>query len=389
MEYVICHYGEIALKGRNRKYFEEVLVDNIKRSLPEKSFEFVKRISGRILIRLNKKGAENKGKVKASLKNVFGIVYFSFALNCSQDMESIKKTAKELLSKKKFKTFKIETKRSKKEFHLTSQEINEKIGELILKSLGKKVNLGKPGITLFIEIVQDYAFFYLSKIRGLGGLPVGVSGKAVGLISGGIDSPVAAFLSMKRGLKVVFVHFHAHPYTGKESIDKVKRLVGVLNDFQIKSVLYLVPFASIQKEIVLKAPSRLRVILYRRLMLEIATNILKKEKCRALITGDSLGQVASQTIENIGVVNKAVDYLVIRPLIGYDKQEIIEKAKEIGTYKISILPHKDCCSRFLPRNPATKAGIKEVEAAEEKLNKKDLIKKAGESIIKLIIKHED
>ena len=385
MEYIICHYHEIALKGKNRKFFEEGLVENIKKALPESCFEFVKRISGRILIKLNEKGFKKKKKIKESLKNVFGIANFCFADSCKQTIGDIKTESLKILEEKKFKSFKISTKRSKKEFPLTSQEVNEKVGELIIERLNKKVDLGKPGVTLFIEIVQDYAFLYLSKIEGLGGLPVGVSGKGAVLLSGGIDSPVAAFLAMKRGIRVVFIHFHSSPYTSRESIEKTENLAKILDRFQFGSKLYFVPFADIQKEILLKTPDKLRVILYRRFMLRIAEEIAKKEKASVLVTGESVGQVASQTLENIRAIAESVKIPVLRPLICQDKIEIIRKAKEIGTFDISILPHEDCCARFLPRHPATKAYLRDVKFAEKELDVKKLIKKAVERTKKILI----
>jgi len=399
MDYVICHYGEIALKGKNRKFFEETLVKNIKLALKPTHFEFVKRISGRIIVKLKNLPIEQAGlpagQVSTSLANVFGITYFSFAENCQPEIKEIEKKVFELLKDKKlapyracsgagFKTFKISTRRSEKKFPYTSQEINEKVGSFILKKFTPgtskkskvKVDLKNPEITCFIELVEKYAFLYLEKIKGLGGLPVGVSGKAISLLSGGIDSPVASFLAMKRGLNLIFLHFHALPYTDKASVEKVKKIVEILKKFQSKLKLYLVPFAEIQKEILLKTPSSLRVIFYRRMMLRIAEKIAEKEKVKAIITGENLGQVASQTLENLKVIEKATKLLVLRPLIGEDKLEIIEKAKKIGTYDISILPHQDCCSRFVPEHPETKANLEIVEKAERKLKVEDLIKKA-------------
>ena len=269
---------------------------------------------------------------------------------------------------------------------MNSQQINEKIGEHILKNLNCKVNLSKPNIICFIEIVEKYAFLYTKKIKGQGGLPISTGGKAICLISGGIDSPVAAFKVMKRGVKIIFLHFHAYPYTQKASIEKVEKLVKVLNKFHSQSKLYLVPFANIQKEILIKTPSSLRVILYRRMMFRIAKEVAKKEKALALVTGESIGQVASQTLENIRTIEESVDILVLRPLISDDKQEIIEKAEEIGTFNISIIPHEDCCTRFLPKHPETKSKIEMVKRAEEKLDFQNLIKKTIKDINIKIIK---
>ena len=375
MKYIICHYHEIALKGSNRGFFERKLVENIRSFLPKGSFDFVKNISGRIIIKLNQDSGGKREEVERVLKNVFGIVHFSFADNCKQDLKIIKKKSVDFLKKEKFKTFRVSTKRSNKKFELSSQQINEEVGAFIVQKLNKKVNLKNFDVNLFIEIVQDYSFLYLDKIKGRGGLPVGVSGKGLVLISGGIDSPVAAFLAMKRGIKVSFIHFHSSPYTDQESIEKVKRIVQILNNFQFRLQLYLCPFADIQKEILLNIPTKLRVILYKRMMLRIAEKIGEKKEIETFITGESVGQVASQTLENIKVIQSVSERLILRPLICQDKKEIIEKAKNIGTFNISILPYQDCCTRFIPRHPATKARLKNVESAEQKLNIEELVKK--------------
>lgn len=379
---IICHYAEIGLKGKNRKFFEEGLMGNIKTSFIINSCNGIKnirRISGRILIKIDKRVEEDK--IRQALKNVFGIAYFSFAVNCEQDMEEIKKKSFEILEDKEFKTFRVETKRAEKDFYLTSQQINEQVGEYIFeklnaKSLKFRVNLKNPDITCFIEIVEKYAFLYLEKVRGLGGLPVGVSGKAMSLLSGGIDSPVASFYGMQRGIKIIFLHFTSFPFTEQASIEKVKKIVKILNKFQFRSKLYLIPFLNIQKEILLKTKAKLRVVLYRRFMFKIAEVLAEKEKIKALITGESVGQVASQTLENIGVIQETIKSLVLRPLIGMDKEDIIKKGKEIGTFDVSILPAQDCCQRFLPKHPETRANLKEVKEEEKKLDVKGLIKEA-------------
>jgi thiamine biosynthesis protein ThiI len=377
MDYIICHYSEIGLKGKNRRFFEEKLIDNIKRLvLKSDDLEFAKRISGRIIIKLTKKGIQRQKEIKEGLNNVFGIAYFSFAENVKPILKLIQEKAFGLLKDKKFKTFRITTQRSKKDFSLTSQEINEKVGEYILRKLKVKVDLEKPDIICFIEIVDKYAFLYLEKIQGPGGLPAGTGGKAVVLLSGGIDSPVASFCAMKRGVKIIFVHFHAYPYTSQASIEKTKKIASVLRKYQGKSKLYLVPFGEIQKEVLIKTSARLRVVLYRRMMFKIAGIIAKEEWATAIITGESIGQVASQTLENIRTVEDSVDLPVLRPLITEDKEEIIRKAKKIGTFEISILPDEDCCSRFLPAHPATKANLNEVKREENKLNINKLIKEA-------------
>ncbi|MBD3208633.1 MAG: tRNA 4-thiouridine(8) synthase ThiI [Candidatus Nealsonbacteria bacterium] len=381
MDYIICHYHEIALKGKNRKFFEQKLVKNIKMSLPKGSFEGVRRISGRILVKLSDEGKGLREKMEAALKNVFGIVYFAFADTCDQDIESIQKEAAEILRGKNFKSFRVTTKRSKKDFPLTSQEVNEEVGAFIVDKTKKDVDLENFDINIFIEIVEDFSFLYLEEIKGPGGLPVGSSGRVGVLLSGGIDSPVAAYLAMKRGANVFFIHFHAHPYTDKAAIDKAKRLVSVLNRHHFSSKIYLVPFGDIQKKILLEVPADLRIIIYRRLMLRIAQEIARKEDALALVTGENIGQVASQTIENIRAIEGAVEIPILRPLITYDKQEIIKTAKEVGTFETSILPHEDCCVRFLPSHPETKATLKEVEEAEKGLKIGELVEEGTKEAI--------
>ncbi len=264
---------------------------------------------------------------------------------------------------------------------MDSQQINERVGEYVLRKLKTqnsklKVNLKKPGITCFIEIVEKYAFLYLKKIPGPGGLPVSVSGKAISLLSGGIDSPVASFYGQRRGINITFLHFTSFPFTKQSSVEKVKKIVEILNRFQFQAKLYLVPFTEIQKEILLKTTAKLRIILYRRFMFRIAEILVNKERAKALITGESVGQVASQTLENIGVIEEVVKLPVLRPLIGMDKKDIIDKARELSTFDVSILPGKDCCQRFLPKHPETRANLPEVKREEDKLNIKKLIEEA-------------
>jgi len=371
--YIICHYAEIALKGGNRLFFENKLLENIKKAVNPDFLEWARLFRGRIILKLSEKS--NKKELKQNLKKVFGIAFFCFAKQSSLDIKEIKKISLELIKEKKGKTFKIDASRDNKGFTLNSQQINEAVGEYVLKHSDKQVKLQNPGITCFIEILKN-AYIYTDKISGLGGMPVGSAGNVVSLISGGIDSPVSSYLLMKRGANCIFTSFHSYPYTDEQSLKKIEELVKILNQFQYDSKLYLIPFADIQKEISLKTPSSLRIILYRRMMLRISQEIAKKEKAKALVTGESLAQVASQTLENIEVINESCLIPVFRPLIGMDKQEIIQIAKEIGTFKTSIIPHQDCCIRFMPSNPETKAKIKEVKDAEKKLDIDKLIKES-------------
>lgn len=379
-KYIIVHYAEIALKGNNRRFFEDVLKSNIEKALKGEGIKFLlKKISGRFVIELEQEDdAEMSGKI---LKNVIGITQFSYGIKASREIDAIKDAALSLFSsvssvKQNFDTFRISTVRSDKKFSLTSQQVNEIVGEHIIKNSNKKVNLKNFDVEIFIEITDKGAFLYVNKERSIGGLPVGVSGKVVSLISGGIDSPVASFYTMKRGCSVIFVHFHSFPYTGIESIEKVKKIVKILNKFQFKSKIYLIPFSDVQTDIFVKTAGdleRFRIVLYRRFMLRIAEKICKIEGVQVIITGDAIGQVASQTLENIRAINEVCNILVLRPLITFDKEEIVNKAKEIGTYEISVLPHCDTCTRFMPRHPATKANIEIVKKIEENLYVEKLV----------------
>lgn len=384
---IVIHYGEIALKGDNRKFFEEKLVDNIKKSLQTNGiiFNLVKRISGRILVEIkNKSDGE---RAKNFLQKVFGITYFAFAQQCNLDIKKIKEMAVEMLKNENFNSFKVETKRGNKSFALTSQQVNEQIGEAVLNKIPSirnfsdrtncvRVDLHNPDIILYIEIIERYAFLYTEKIKGPGGLPAGISGKAISLISGGIDSPVASYLMMKRGVENIFIHFYSNQEGIEQSLEKVRDILRVLKNYQEKIKVFFVPFGEVQKEIVLKTKADFRVVLYRRIMFLLSNEIANQEKAKALITGESVGQVASQTLDNMLVIEEAVSLPILRPLAGWDKQEIMDLAKKINTYEISILPHLDCCSMFVPEHPATKANLDDVKKQEKKLKLKKLIKQA-------------
>jgi thiamine biosynthesis protein ThiI len=375
------------LKGENRRVFEKKLVENIRFALKNLAYEKIERLSGRILITLN--SIDLFEDFSIALNHIFGASHFSFGWEVNADLEDIKKNMAEMLEKeiarrisekKEVKTFRITAHRAEKNFPLTSDQINYKVGEHIFEktNLGLKVNLKNPDINCFIEIVGGKALFYFDKIKGVGGLPVGVSGKVLSLISSGFDSPVAAWRLMKRGAKVSYIHFHSYPRTSKASINNVKNLIKILDKYQFGSDLYLVPLLDIQREIFSQCEEKLRIILYRRFMFRIAEALAKKNKAGALVTGESLGQVASQTLENINVVNNAVTIPIFRPFIGTDKIEIIDEAKRIGTYEFSSQPYEDCCSLFTPRHPATKARLEQVEFEESKLDKEKLIKEAIE-----------
>ncbi len=371
---VVIHYHEIALKLGNRRFFELQLRRNILRATNPLGVKDVLRLSGRMLC-LFAPGADEK-KIIAALQKVFGIAYFAPAVKLKQDLAEIKAVALNLLAGKKIDSFKVETKRSQKHFPITSPQLNAEVGEHILGHFPGRVDLAQPELILRIEIVDNYALMYTDRIEGPGGLPVGTSERAVCLISGGIDSPVAAYKMMKRGVKLIFVHFHSAPFTSAASQRNVERLVELLNAYQYRSKLYLVPFAEIQQHIVAQAAPSYRVILYRRAMIRIAEVIAAQNYAYALITGENVSQVASQTLVNMNVINQAATLPILRPLAGDDKQEIIAAAQRIGTFEISTEPFEDCCSLFVPPHPETRAKLPVVQEFEAKLDLPPLIEQA-------------
>ncbi|MFQ6616616.1 MAG: tRNA uracil 4-sulfurtransferase ThiI [Fidelibacterota bacterium] len=376
---ILCHYGEIGVKGKNLRFFEERLRDNIRSTLDGHcpgTYASVRRVHRRILVTLSEGGRSSVDEVSGALKNVFGLAYFAFAVRSRQNLDDLKKDSIRVLSPLKFETFRITARRGDKSIPFTSRSVNETVGAHVVGELGKKVQLKEPDVTCYVDLFQKSAFIYTRKVPGPGGLPVGVSGKVVGMISGGIDSPLACHYAMKRGAQVVFVHFHSVPYTNRASIDKVMEVVQLLRKFQITARLFLVKLAPIQEEIMVNTPARFRVLLYRRFMFRIGDAIARQEKAHALVTGESLGQVASQTLENMEVIEVVTDLPVLRPLVGLDKQEIVDQAQGIGTYAISIQPDQDCCSVFVPRHPATRSSPEEVARAEVDLDVNRLVDEA-------------
>lgn len=384
MEYAIVHYAKIGLKGGNRAFFEGMLVNNIKQALTATNYDSVKRVYGRILIKLKKKPDANK--IREILTKMPGISYFSFALHSKSDISSMEKSLLELAKDlKKTDTFRITARKSTDQIKLGSMEINQKLGQLIVDKFKAKVNLDNPDVNFILEVTSEGAFTYNEKIKGVCGLPVGVTGKLVCLVSGGIDSPVAAFKMMKRGCKVIFVHFQNHTASKNVVKDKVSKLVKILSKYQFSSKLYIVPFDEVQKQIIALIPAKYRMIIYRRFMFRIAERILRKEKAKGFVTGDSLAQVASQTLENINVIYDTTSMPIFAPLIGLDKQEIIDIAHDLGTYETSILPYSDCCSFLVAKHPETRAKIEEIKSLEECFDLKVLIDKALKKLeLKLI-----
>ena len=371
MSSILVRYHEIALKKGNRPYFVELLKRNLVSAVKDLGFKEIRSLPGRLLMLFGEQADEEE--IRRRIERVFGVANFSFVERTSLDLEALKSGILEALDGRRFSSFRIDAKRGDKEFPLTSPEINRKIGAAVKETTGARVDLKNAECTISIEILPRDAFFGFDKIAGPGGLPVGASGRAVSLISGGIDSPVAAYRMMQRGCQLIFVHFHSAPYLDKSSQEKVRELVKLLTRHQFASRLYLVPFGEIQRQIVAAVMRPLRVVLYRRMMMRIAEAIAKKEKASALVTGESLAQVASQTLENLAVIEKAATLPILRPLVGMDKQEIIDQARRIGTFETSCIPDQDCCQLFVPRHPATKARLADVEEAESRLDLAGLI----------------
>ncbi len=366
MNAILVRYHEVALKKGNRPYFVELLKRNLVSSVRGLGLRETKKLPGRILLLFGEKA--NQEEISRRVQAVFGVANFSFVERTSPDLKVLQCRILESLDGKQFASFRIDTKRGNKNFPLTSPEINRDVGALVKERSGARVDLKNAELTISIEILPRDAFFGFDKIVGPGGLPVGASGRAVSLISGGIDSPVASYRMMQRGLRLIFVHFHSTPYLDKTSQEKVRELVRLLTRHQFSSRLYLVPFGEIQRQIVAAVLRPLRVILYRRMMMRIAEAIAKNEKGGVLVTGESLAQVASQTLENLAVIEKATALPILRPLVGMDKQEIIDQARRIGTFETSVIPDQDCCQLFVPRHPATKARLPDVENTESRLD---------------------
>jgi tRNA uracil 4-sulfurtransferase len=372
---LIIHYSEIGLKGRNRHMFEERLAENIKAALRDAGLRSVRILFGRILIETSDEQAAT-----VRLRKIFGIAYVARVVETKPNIQIFKEQAWELAQEEQFESFKIATRRADKLLPFTSEDVNREVGAHIQQKSGARVQLDKPDLTIYIEALSDYAFLYTEKIAGPGGLPLGSSGKVVSLISSGIDSPVASWRIMKRGCAPVFVHFHSYPQTSKESLENVRDILNVLREWSPSVLkLYAVPFLEIQKLFTLQAPDKLRVVFYRRSMLRIAQRIAELEGAHALITGESVGQVASQTVENIAAINNAASMPVLRPNITDDKQDTIALAQRLGTYEISIRPYEDCCSLFVPAHPATKARLEDVKAVEKAME--DELRMAEESAI--------
>ena len=375
MKSVVIHYQEIALKGRNRPWFVARLVRNLREATADLDVREVRALMGRIEVVL---GPEAQWEVvRDRLSRVFGIGNFSRAGRTSLDVDAIASEILRDVGDISPASFRVSARRADKRFHLTSPQIEREVGGRIKEARGWRVNLADPAFTIYVETLTDEAFYSFGKEPGAGGLPSGASGRVVCLLSGGIDSPVAAWRMMRRGCRVLFVHFHSYPILSRASQEKVRELAALLTQYQLHSRLFLVPFGEIQQRVVLSVQPPLRVVIYRRLMMRIAEHIARAHRARALVTGEVVGQVASQTLENMKQINDVVEMPVLRPLVGMDKEEITEQAQRLGTYPISIIPDQDCCTLFTPRHPATRARTEEVEEAEAALPIEEIVSSAA------------
>ena len=374
MNSIVVHYQEIALKGKNRPWFMGRLVRNLRTAMSDLDVEAVRPLMGRIEVVLGP-GASREA-VGDRIRRTFGIANFSYAARTSLDLDVLSAAILRDLDGRTCRSFRVSVRRADKRFPMTSPQVEREVGGRIKAARGWNVDLEAAELVVHVELLSNEAFYFFGKERGPGGLPTGTAGRVACLLSGGIDSPVAAHRMMKRGCSVTFIHFHSYPILSRASQEKAKELAALLTTWQQRSRLYLVPFGEIQQQVVLGVPGPMRVIVYRRLMLRIAEAIAKARGAQALVTGDVVGQVASQTLENLAVVGSVATLPLFRPLIGMDKDEITAEAITIGSYPISIIPDQDCCTLFTPRNPQTRARLADIEAAEQALAIDDFVERA-------------
>ncbi len=388
IDLILLKYGEIALKGLNKPVFERKLLDNIKSRLDKLGKFSVRRAQSTVYVEPLDDAADMNQALKI-LKKIFGIVNICPVVKCEKDMESIARTAAECLSEldPSGKSFKVEAKREDKKFPLNSPQICMELGGMLLDRVeGLHVDVHNPEIVVNVEI-RGEAYVYTQKIKGAGGMPVGTNGRATLLLSGGIDSPVAGYMIAKRGVELEAVHFHSHPYTSDRAKEKVIDLAKEVCEYCGKIKLHIVPFTEIQLAIIEKCPENYLTIIMRRIMMRIAEKVSRQNGSAALITGESIGQVASQTMESLVCTDNAVEMPVFRPLIGMDKEEIVTISKKIETYETSILPYEDCCTIFVPKHPKTKPDLAEIIEAEKALTDiEDMIEKAISEEEVLVIK---
>lgn len=373
MQHLLLHYGEIALKQKNRGLFERALVDHIHRKCSKIGPCQVRKLPGRISLEFA--APVDEKTVTERLQKIGGVVNFIPCTVTPPSLDKLRESLGLALLERNWKSFAVRAKRADKNFPVGSQFVNETIGAFVVEKTGAKVDLTNPETTIWIECLSDRILYGFEKIRGMGGMPCETAGRVAGLLSGGIDSPVALWRMIRRGCGVDFIHFHSTPLTNEAAVEKALDLAEMLNDFQSSAKFFSVPFGEIQRKIIAATSEPYRVLLYRRLMFRIAEKIAREHRLQGLVTGESLAQVASQTLENLAAIESVVSIPVYRPLVGMDKEEIVAQARRIGTFEKSTEPHDDCCSFMTPKRPKTKARIRELDEEEKRLDIDGLVVK--------------
>jgi len=381
-DHIMIHFGELSTKGKNKKNFIRMLSKNIRHALKSTANLTYVVTNDHIYIRLNDNDSE---PILRRLQDVSGIQSLSLVCKTNAAFEELKTSCLELMKKEIGKTFKVKTKRADKSYPLISDTVNHQIGAFILENSNWKVDVHNPDITLSIDIRRDAAYVYAKTVAGAGGYPLGVGGKILTMISGGIDSPVACYLLMKRGITVQAIHFASPPYTSGLVIEKIKDLCRVLNHYQPEIKLYIVPFTKLQEAIYKNCDESYAITIMRRMMYRISEGIARRHRCLALANGESIGQVASQTLNSIQVINEVVKFPVIRPLAVFDKSEIIKLARNIGTFEISIRPFEDCCTIFAPKSPKTMPHRDKIEMMEASFDYVSLVNECIKETTSLLI----
>ena len=378
--HVIVKTHELALKGKNRPWFMRRLTENLRLATVGAG---VSRVwQGQLMVGLTLEDESSWPVVKERVRECFGVAKFFMAYEFPQELGLIREALPGMLEGRGFQSFRIETNRADKRFSLTSPEVNRDLGRFVEELTGASVDLTGPDLTIYLDIQTRGILLYFDETRAHGGLPVGASGRVAVMLSGGIDSPVAAWHMMKRGCTASFVHFHSYPLVDRSSIEKASELAQHLTRHQRHSELFLVPLAEIQKRIIVETPPSYRVLLYRRFMLRITETLARQYGAKAVVTGESCGQVSSQTLDNIAVVDNIAGIPVLRPLIGLNKEEIIGMARKIGTFPISIQPDQDCCSLFVPRHPETRARLATMEKLEQGLPVGEMVAEALSGVVR-------
>ncbi len=385
-DHIMVRFGELSTKGKNKKEFIKVLAKNIRAALSDFSgLEIISQYD-HIYVKLNDNEPE---PIIEILKDVSGIQALSLVLKTNEDIENLRNVCLELVKQEEGKTFKVHSKRANKKYPIVSDQINREIAKVILQNTELKVDVHNPDILVSIEIREEGAYVFTHTYKGVGGYPLGVGGKIMHMLSGGIDSPVAAYLLMKRGIKIECIHFASPPYTNAGVIEKLKDLLGKLNKYQPEIRLNIIPFTKLQEEIYKQSDESYAITLMRRMMFRLADRLAKRRRCLAISSGESVGQVASQTLDSMNVINAVTNIPVLRPVVCYDKTDIIDLAKKLDTYDISIRPFEDCCTIFAPKNPKTKPALDKVLEYENKWDYEAMIEEAIKNVEVIYIKKED